>query len=85
MISLHLVVDFTQTTAKIFTPFTIASMLFISLKLLDKLIQSTKTMNGVVILAITLCIRSLQPLKREVLVEGLVMASSAEKFCFAII
>ena len=49
----------------------------------DKLIQSIKTtINGVAILAITLSIRGLRPLKRGVPVDGFAMASSTEKLCF---
>ena len=69
--NLQLIYSDKYTIAKIFTPFTVASMLFIDFKLHDKLIQSIKTIiNRVVILAITLCISGLRPLKWKCQLTG---------------
>ena len=62
---------------QIFTSFIVTSMLLNNLKWHNELIQSIKTIiNGVVVLAVTLCIRGRRPLKRSVPVDGFVMTSS---------
>ena len=60
-------------------------MIFINLKLHNNLMQSITTLiNGVRILAITLCIRGLRLLKRRVPVDGFAMIRILKNFAFAL-
>ena len=60
---------------------TIASMLFVNLKLHNQLMQSVETVITVAtILAITLCVIDLRPLKRGMTADRFVMISSDNKF-----